>query len=155
MGLKSLAYPRLNMSHFPDLYITTISYSNADRKNVRSLLSSRDLLFVLSSSKVAGEVVPVSAPVATDVTLEGIFIAMATHVNGVKDVIGEVDVAVRAVVEQLRLVAGVRCSRLAVCAAVTGRACPVAALPPMCRVPNVRRRRESHDGTGDVAGNGG
>lgn len=110
---------------------------------------------MLSSGEVAGKIVPVSAPMATNVTLEGIFIAMATHVNGIEDVIREVDVAVGAVLEQLRLVVRVRCSRLAVRAAVTGRARPVAALPPVGCVPNVRRWRERHDGTGDVAGNRG
>lgn len=129
------------------------SSSNNERENVRSLLSSRDLLFVLPSGKVAGEVVPVSAPVAAYVTLEWVFVAMATHVNGVEDVIGEVDVAVGAVLEQLRLMAGVWRSRLAVSATITGRACPVAALSPVGRVPNVRRRCERHNGTGDVAGN--
>lgn len=108
---------------------------------------------MLSSGEVAGKVVPVSAPMATNVTLEGVFIAMATHVNCVEDVIGEVDVAVRAVLEQLWLVVRVWRSRLAVSATVTGRARPVAALPRMGRVPNVWRRCECHDGTGDVAGN--
>lgn len=147
--------PSLNVSHFPYLYMTTKSYSNAEWKNARTRQSSRDLLFVLSSCKVAGKVVPVPAPVAANVTLERVFVAMATHVNGVEDVIGEVDVAVGAVLEQLRLVARVRRSWLTVSAAVTRRARPVAALPPVGRIPNVRRRCERHDGTGDVAGNGG
>lgn len=155
MGLESSACPTLKASQFPDLYITTTSYGNADWTNFRSLPSSRGLLFVLSPGKVAGKVVPVSAPVPTDVTLERIFIAMATHVNGVENIIWEVDVAVRTVVEQLRLVARVWCSGLAVSATVARRARSVTALPPVGRVPNVWHRRESHNRTGDVAGNGG
>lgn len=149
-------YPSPKVPHFPNLHIC-ISYGNAERKNAWSLPSSRDsvLLFVLSSGKVAGKVVPVSAPVATNVTLEGVFVAMATHVNGVEDIVWKIDVAVGAVLEQLRLVGRVRRSRLAVSAAVSGRARPVTALPPMGRVPNVWRRCECHNGTGNVAGNGG
>lgn len=110
---------------------------------------------MLSSGKVAGKVIPVSAPVPADVTLEGIFVAVATHVNGVEDVIRKVDVAVGTVLEQLRLVARVRRSGLAVGATVTWRARPVTALPPVGRIPNVRRRCKRHDGTGHTAGNGG
>lgn len=141
----------LNFSHFSDLYV----YDNAEQKHVWSFPSPTDLLFVLPSGEVAGEVVPVSAPVATNVTLEGVFVAMATHMNSVQDIIGKIDVAVGAVVEQLRFVTRVRRSRLAVSGAVTGRARAVATLTPVSRVPNVRRRCERHNGTGNTAGNGG
>lgn len=72
---------------------------------------------MLTSGKVAGKVILVSAPVPADVTLEWVLIAMATHVDGVEDVIREVDVAVGAVVEQLGVLGGVGSPWLAVGAA--------------------------------------
>lgn len=56
---------------------------------------------VLPAGEVAGKVVLALALVATDVALERVFVAMAAHVNGVKDVVGEVDVTVLAVMQSV------------------------------------------------------
>lgn len=63
----------------------------------------QSVLVMLSSCKMTGKVVLVCAFAATYVTLEGILIAMASHVNSVKDVVGEVHVTVLAVVQKLRV----------------------------------------------------
>lgn len=54
-------------------------------------------LLVLPACKVAGKVVLALTLVATDVALEWVLIAMAAHVDGVEDIVGEVDVTVLAV----------------------------------------------------------
>lgn len=53
---------------------------------------------MLPSGKVAGKVILALALVATDVALERVLVAVASHVDGVKDVVGKVDVTVLAVV---------------------------------------------------------
>lgn len=52
---------------------------------------------MLPPGKVAGKVVLVLALAATDVALKRVLIAMAAHVNGIEDVVREVDVTVLAV----------------------------------------------------------
>lgn len=56
---------------------------------------------VLPAGKVAGKVILALALVAADVALEWVLIAMAAHVDGVEDVVGEVDVTVLAVVQHV------------------------------------------------------
>lgn len=64
-------------------------------------ISSIHPLLVLPAGKVASKVILALALVAADVALEWVLIAMAAHVNGVKDVVGEVDVTVLAVMQQV------------------------------------------------------
>ena len=49
-----------------------------------------------SASKMTRKVILVSAGVTADVALERMFIPMAAHVNGIEDVIRELDVTVEA-----------------------------------------------------------
>lgn len=56
---------------------------------------------MLPACKVAGKVVLALALVATDVALEWVLVAMAAHVNGVKDVVREVDITVLAVMQHV------------------------------------------------------
>lgn len=56
---------------------------------------------MLPPGKVAGEVILAFALVATDVALEGVLVPMATHVDGVEDVVREVDVTVLAVMQHV------------------------------------------------------
>ena len=42
---------------------------------------------VLPASEVAGKVILVPALTAADITLEGVLVAVATHVNGIHDVV--------------------------------------------------------------------
>lgn len=58
-------------------------------------------LFVLASCKVTGKVIAVSASVSAYVTLKRVLVTMATHVDGVEDVVGEIYVTVGAMVEHL------------------------------------------------------
>lgn len=58
---------------------------------------------VLAAGKVARKVVLALALVAADVALERVFVAVAAHVDGVEDVVREVDVTVLAVVQSVRL----------------------------------------------------
>lgn len=58
-------------------------------------------LLVLSAGKMASKVILALALVATYVALEWVFIAMAAHVNGVEDVVGEIDVTVLAVMQDV------------------------------------------------------
>ena len=58
---------------------------------------------MLAPGKVAGKVVAIPAAVAADVALEWVLIAVAAHVDGKEDVVREVDVAVRAVLQHLRV----------------------------------------------------
>ena len=60
-------------------------------------------LVVMSARVVAGKVVLVPAHGAADVALEGVLVAMATHVYGVQDVIRELDVTVLALVRGRRI----------------------------------------------------
>lgn len=62
--------------------------------------TSRPLL-VLPAGKVASKVILALALVATDVALEWVLIAVAAHVNGVKDVVRKVDVTVLAVMQHV------------------------------------------------------
>lgn len=56
---------------------------------------------VLPSGKVAGKVVLALALVTADVALERVLVAMATHVNGVQDVVWEINVTVLAVMQDM------------------------------------------------------
>ena len=72
---------------------------------------------MLTPCKVASKVILAPTSVTTDVALEGVLITVATHVDGVEDVVGEVDVTVLAAVKQLRVLwwqARDRCARHAV-----------------------------------------
>ena len=76
-------------------------------------------LLVLATSKVAGKVILAFALVATDVALEWVLVTMATHMDGVEDVVREVDVTVLAVMKHMRVLkwggqAWGRCAGLAV-----------------------------------------
>lgn len=51
---------------------------------------------MLPASKVAGKVVLALALVAADVALEWVLVSVAPHVDGVEDVVREVDVTVLA-----------------------------------------------------------
>lgn len=77
------------------------------------------LLLVLPSSKVAGKVVLALAFVATDVALEWVLIAVTAHVDGVQDVVREIDVTVLAMMQHVGILkwgrkAWSRCTGLAV-----------------------------------------
>lgn len=74
---------------------------------------------VLPTGKVAGKVVLALALVTTDVALERVLVAMATHVDGVQDVVWEINVTVLAVVQDMGVLEGCRqavggCAGLAV-----------------------------------------
>lgn len=74
---------------------------------------------MLPTGKVAGKVILALALVATDVALERILIAMAAHVDGVKDVVRKIDVTVLAVMQHVGVLKGGRqawgwCTGLAV-----------------------------------------
>lgn len=74
---------------------------------------------VLPAGEVAGKVVLALALVAADVALEWVLVAMAAHVDGVEDVVGEVDVTVLAVMQHVVVLerdgqAWGRCTGLAV-----------------------------------------
>lgn len=56
---------------------------------------------MLTAGKVTGKVILALALVAADVALEWVLVAMAAHVDGVKDVVGEVDVTVLAVMQHV------------------------------------------------------
>lgn len=56
---------------------------------------------MLPAGKVAGKVILALALVAADVALEWVLIAVAAHVDGVKDVVGEIDVTVLAVMQHV------------------------------------------------------
>lgn len=58
-------------------------------------------LFVLASCKVTSKVITVPASVSTNVTLKRVLITMATHVDGVEDVVGKIYMTVGAVVKHL------------------------------------------------------
>lgn len=60
-------------------------------------------LLVLATSKVTGKVILALALVTTNVALEWVLVTMATHVDGVEDVVREVDVTVLAVVKHVRV----------------------------------------------------
>lgn len=51
---------------------------------------------MLATGKMTCKVVLVSTHVSTDVALKWIFIAMAAHVNGIEDIVGEVNVTMMA-----------------------------------------------------------
>lgn len=63
---------------------------------------------VLPPSKVTSKVILALALVATDVALEWVLVAVAAHVDGVEDVVGEVDVTVLAVMENVGVLNGGR-----------------------------------------------
>lgn len=56
---------------------------------------------MLPASKVAGKVVLALALVAADVALEWVLVAVAPHVDGVEDVVREVDVTVLAMMQHM------------------------------------------------------
>lgn len=58
-------------------------------------------LLVLPAGKVACKVILALALVTADVALEWVFVAVTAHVNGVKDVVREVDVTVLAVMQHV------------------------------------------------------
>lgn len=58
---------------------------------------------MLPAGKVTGKVIFALALVATDVALEWVLIAVAAHVDGVQDVVREVDVTVLAVMQHVRV----------------------------------------------------
>lgn len=51
---------------------------------------------MLSACKMTRKVIFVHAHVTTDVTLERVFVAMASHVNGVEDIIHKVNITMLA-----------------------------------------------------------
>lgn len=72
-------------------------YGPLNRLPVQSLL-------MLPPSEVAGKIILVLALVAADVALERVLVAVTAHVDGAEDVIGEVDVTVQAVEQNLGVV---------------------------------------------------
>lgn len=77
------------------------------------------LSLVLPAGKVAGKVILALALVAADVALEWVLVPMATHVDGVEDVVGEVDITVLAVMQHMGVLewgrqTGGRCTRLTI-----------------------------------------
>lgn len=56
---------------------------------------------VLPTGKVTGKVILAVALVTTDVALEWVLVAMAAHMNGVKDIIREINVTVLAVMQDV------------------------------------------------------
>lgn len=56
---------------------------------------------MLPAGKVAGKVILALALVATDVALEWVLVAVAAHVDGVEDVVWEIDVTVLAVMQHV------------------------------------------------------
>lgn len=58
---------------------------------------------MLPSCEMTGKIILVFTLASTYVTLKRIFIPMASHVDGVKDVVGKVHVTVLAVVQELRV----------------------------------------------------
>lgn len=62
---------------------------------------NRSVLFMLSAGKMACKVIFVKAHMTTNVALERMFITMATHVNGVENIIQELDVTVLAFIYEL------------------------------------------------------
>lgn len=58
---------------------------------------------MLPSCEVTGEIILVFAFAAAYVALERVLVPVAAHVDGVEDVVGEVHVAVLAVVQELRV----------------------------------------------------
>ncbi len=85
-------------------------------KTKPSVLSSvKDFLIVrslvLPAGEVAGKVILALALMAADVALEWVLVTVAAHVDGVKDVVREVDVTVLAVMQH----SGVALSLTAVC----------------------------------------
>lgn len=71
--------------------------------NKKMLLKDFSVLgsLVLPTGKVAGKVVLALALVTADVALEGVLVAMAAHVNGVQDVVWEMNVTVLAVMQDM------------------------------------------------------
>lgn len=61
---------------------------------------------MLPPSEVAGKVILAFALVAADVALEWVLVAVAPHVDGVEDVVGEVDVTVLAVMQHVGVLNG-------------------------------------------------
>lgn len=59
---------------------------------------------MLPPCKVTRKVILALALVATDIALEWVLVAVATHVDGVQDVVGEVDVTVLAVMKHVGVV---------------------------------------------------
>lgn len=59
---------------------------------------------MLPPCKVTRKVILALALVATDIALEWVLVAMASHVDGVQDVVWEVDVTVLAVMKHVRIV---------------------------------------------------
>lgn len=59
------------------------------------------MLIMLASGEVASKVVLVFTLTPTNVTLERVFKSMASHVDGVKDIVRKVHVTVWAVVQEL------------------------------------------------------
>lgn len=72
---------------------------------------------MLAAGEVAGKVVLVHAHVTTDVALKWMFVAMATHVDGVENIVREANVTVLTLLQEVLVRGrqrGGRCARLAV-----------------------------------------
>lgn len=80
---------------------------------------ARVSLAVLSLSEVTRELVLVAAVHAADVTLKRLVVTMATHMHGVQHVIEEINLAMRAEEQRLRI--GLRRGRLQAQEPVCGR----------------------------------
>lgn len=101
---------------------------------------------MLPTSKVAGKVVLALALVAADVALERVLVTMAAHVDGVQDVVREINVTVLAVMQDVGVLERCRqaigwCAGLAV--GDTGSVCAsavIAAGPPSRTTTAVGRR---------------
>ena len=65
-------------------------------KTQESMTPSAPSLFMLAPGKMACKVVFVYTHVSTDVTLERMRVAMTAHMNGVEDIVREVNITVLA-----------------------------------------------------------
>ncbi len=72
--------------------------------SVKDFLVVRSL--VLPAGEVAGKVILALALMAADVALEWVLVTVAAHVDGVKDVVREVDVTVLAVMQHVGVLEG-------------------------------------------------
>lgn len=117
------------------------------------------VLLVLPASKVASKIVLALALVTTDVALEWVLVAVAAHVDGVEDVVREVDVTVLAVMQHVGVLQRGReawgwCTRLAVGdARSAGAPAVLTALTPTSRATVTMWR--SSGLRGDWGGGGG
>lgn len=60
----------------------------------------RSVLFMLATGKMARKVIPVKAHVTANVALEWMFVTVAAHVNGVENIISELNFTMLALIQE-------------------------------------------------------